>query len=105
MATVASMITSRNTAGAAYATALANLKQAWQDVRKYDIALDNLNVRKTGAGAGTAVPLPLPTFGNPSGWGGAAYCLMHPNFSGFEEVSSWEQSAQAAAVTLINTAT
>ncbi|HWH74539.1 MAG TPA: hypothetical protein VNV16_09800 [Methylibium sp.] len=98
MATASQLFTDRDTAGAAYAAALADFRAAWINLKALDIACDNGNVVKAHP-AGGALPQ-VRSFEAVSKWGIEA--LRHPQFASAPGLAEWERTAQANAATLIN---
>lgn len=101
MTTASQMFTDRDTAGAAYATAVTNLRSAWINLKALDLACSNRNVLAALPSGTAASKIPVQTLGNPSD---LRMSLEHPVYSRgvIPAVAEWQQSAEASALTLIN---
>ncbi len=98
MATPTQLFSDRDTAGAAYVTAVAALRTAWINLRALDIACSSKRV--VGSLADGATRLPVQTFPNVSEYAGRP--LLHPAYSALPDVTSWHQTAEGNALTLLN---
>jgi len=96
------MFSDRDTAGAAYTSALAALRAAHISLRAYDLACANKLVL-AGLASGVAVTkIPVQTFANASTWpNGGQDMVRHPVFAPTETVQDWDNSAQSQARTLV----
>lgn len=101
MTTATQLFTDRDTAGAAYVTALANLKTAWINLRAADMACGSPRV--LGLHPSGATKTPVATFVTHVA---TIPELYHPTYnSAPESMSVWSDAAKAAAVTSVNGAT